>query len=141
PSVVPENPFAELTEPTILRQPPLPPEPGTLVTPRPKQRLPRWRPLSIGAAVALAAVVAGIVLLLPTKNGVLRIEINDPAIEVAVGATRVTIKGTGKEDITVEPGEKSLKVKRGDLEFETGKFVLKKGETVTLKIEVLDGKV
>ena len=38
-------------------------------------------------------------------------------------------------------GEQTLKIKRGDLEFENGKFVLKKGEKVTLKIELLPGKV
>ena len=33
------------------------------------------------------------------------------------------------------------KIKRGDLEFETDKFVLKKGETVALKVELLPGKI
>ena len=41
----------------------------------------------------------------------------------------------------MEAGEESLKIKRGDLEFETDKFVLKKGDKVTLKIELLPGKV
>ncbi|HLW66271.1 MAG TPA: family 16 glycoside hydrolase, partial [Gemmataceae bacterium] len=34
-----------------------------------------------------------------------------------------------------------LRIKRGDLEFETDKFILKKGDTVTLKVELLPGKV
>src|SRR5262249_12827998 len=52
-----------------------------------------------------------------------------------------TIKGADKQDITLAAGEHGLRIKRGDLEFETDKFILKKGETVTLKVEYLDGKV
>jgi len=54
----------------------------------------------------------------------------------------VVIKGADKaHDINVAAGEQGLKIKRGDLEFETDRFVLKKGETIRLKIELLPGKV
>jgi WD40 repeat protein len=72
---------------------------------------------------------------------VVRIEINDPDIEATVGASGYVIKGAGKEDIRVEPGEKTVKIKRGELEFETDKFVVKKGATVTLRIELVQGDI
>jgi 3-keto-disaccharide hydrolase len=39
------------------------------------------------------------------------------------------------------PGEHGLKIKRGDLEFETDRFILRKGETITLRVELLSGKI
>jgi WD40 repeat protein len=95
----------------------------------------------VATAAALVVLVVGTILLLPTKDGVLRIEIDDPGIEATVGAGGVVIKGVGEKEIKVEPGEKSVRIKRGELDFETDKFILKKGATVTLRIEFLDGKV
>src|SRR5205814_969749 len=51
------------------------------------------------------------------------------------------IKGPDKKDVEVEPGDKTVKIKRGEWGFETDKFAVKKSETVTLKIEFLDGKI
>lgn len=100
------------------------------------------RVLLAAAAGALALIVAGIVFFLPTPNGTIRVEINDPAIEVALTATGAKIKAAdGAGDILVVPGEHGLIVKRGDLELETAKFQLKKGETVTVKVEFLHDKL
>src|SRR5262249_7271147 len=125
-AAVSEDPFADRTEPALLQQH------QAVATPAPKRGFLQRRTLLVAGAVVLAAVLAGVVLLLPTKNGVLRIEINDPTIEATVGANGMTIKGAGKEDLQLEPGEKTVKIKRGDLEFETDQFLLKKGQTVTL---------
>ena len=44
-------------------------------------------------------LLAGIVLFLQTKQGTVRIEINDPAIEVVVDGKGATIKGAKPEDV------------------------------------------
>ncbi|HUY34879.1 MAG TPA: bifunctional serine/threonine-protein kinase/formylglycine-generating enzyme family protein [Pirellulales bacterium] len=93
------------------------------------------------AAGASALLLAGIVLFLQTKQGTLRIEINDPAIEVVVDGKGATIKGAKSEEIKLQPGNHGLRIKYGELEFETNKFILNRGDTITLKVELLAGKV
>lgn len=89
-------------------------------------------------SVALAA--AGIVVFLPAGDGTIRIEINDPSIEVTVSSSGYRIKGRS-EEIHLQPGEHTLHVKTGELEFDTTKFALGKGENPPLKVELLPGKV
>src|SRR5208337_3479926 len=77
-----------------------------------------------------------------TNNGIVRIEVNDPKIKIAFDETGPTITGADKQDIKLRAGEHGLTVERGDLKFDTDKFILKRGETITLKIEWLkDGKL
>ena len=95
--------------------------------------------LALGLVVAL---VAGIVLFWPTPYGIIRIEINDPDIECVFNQNGATFKSKNKQDIRVTPGKEfGLHIKRDDLEFDTNKFILKNGETTTLKIEWLKGAV
>ncbi|MFO0869812.1 MAG: bifunctional serine/threonine-protein kinase/formylglycine-generating enzyme family protein [Pirellulales bacterium] len=104
---------------------------------------PNW-PLAAyaaGAAGAAALLLAGIVLLIPTRHGVMRIEINDPQIEVLVDGQGATIKGAKPQEIQLEPGQHSLRIRYGPLDFETDKFILSQGDAVTLKVELLPGQV
>ena len=96
---------------------------------------------SAAAVFFLFALAATAVFYLQTKDGVIRIEIDDPTVEVVLTKTGAVVKGAGPHEIKIEPGEQGLKIKRGDLEFETDNFVLRKGETVTLKVELLKGKL
>jgi hypothetical protein len=97
----------------------------------------------IAAAVAVLALVAsGIVFYFPSGTGVVRLEINDPNIQVVFDKDGPTVKGIGERDVHVTPGAHGLHIRRGDLEFDTDKFLLTKGETVRLKIEwINDGKL
>ncbi|MEX2026060.1 MAG: hypothetical protein WEH44_02150, partial [Pirellulaceae bacterium] len=110
------------------------------------QRLPippRYRlPALVGGGAAAALILlAGIILLWQTDEGTVRIEIHDPAISATVMGTELSVQGSGDHPLTVEPGEHGLHVKYGELEFDTNKFVLADGETVRLRIELLEGKV
>ena len=111
--------------------------------PAPAGRKPRRGVLvACGLAFLVAAVVAGIVFFLPSGNGVIRIEINDDSTQVTLTKTGAIIKRAGKEhEIKIAPGEHAMLVKRGDMELQTDKFVLKKGETVTLKVEFIKDKL
>jgi formylglycine-generating enzyme required for sulfatase activity/serine/threonine protein kinase len=105
-----------------------------------KKRLPlSWL---VGAGVlGLVVLVAAIVLFWQTPHGTVRIESDDPSIEIVFDQTGPTIKGADKEPITLRAGKHSLLVKRGDFSFETDKLLIKKGQTTTLKIELLGRKV
>jgi serine/threonine protein kinase len=93
--------------------------------------------LGFGGIIALAAAV----FFLQTSHGTLRVEINDPLIEVVVKGNDVVLKQADTEEISLAPGEHALVVTRGDFSFETGNFELKKGETTTVKIDLLPGRV
>ncbi|MFL5338588.1 MAG: protein kinase domain-containing protein [Gemmataceae bacterium] len=92
--------------------------------------------------MAIVVAVAGVVMFWQTPKGVVRVEIADDAkIKVAVDQEEFTIHGAGPHDIKVRPGSHGLRVRLGDLEFQTRKFDVTKGETVLVRIEQLDGKV
>jgi hypothetical protein len=97
------------------------------------------------ALVALAGVtVAGVIFYWQTDNGTVRIEINDPEIQVAFDKKELIFKGVDdKQELRVATGEHGLHVKRGNLEFDSDKpIVIKRGDTVTLRVEWLkDGKL
>lgn len=106
----------------------------------PAKKRPRW-PLVAGLAAACGLVVAGIVLFWPTPHGLVKIESDDPAVEIVFDKTGPTIKGIDKEPIRLRAGEHGLLLRRGDFSFESNKLMIKKGETVTLKVELLPGKL
>jgi serine/threonine protein kinase len=103
-----------------------------------------WKPAVLVAAGigAVALLAAGVIFFLQTPHGTVRVEINDPTIQAVVTGNGAVIKGGEKgQDIVVATGEHALKITRGDLEFETDKFQVKKGDTVALRVELLPGKV
>ncbi len=97
--------------------------------------------LLIGAVTAGVLLLASVIFVIKTNHGTLRIEINDSQIEVTVKGTDILVKDEGVEDIRVKPGKHTLHVKRGELEFDTDVIELKKGETITLKIERVGKRV
>jgi hypothetical protein len=110
-----------------------------------RRKTPPWLPLAIGGGVlglgTIIALAAAIIFYFQTPNGTLRVEINDPEIEVLVKGTDIVLKKAEKEDITLTPGEHTLTVKRGEFELLTTNFQLRKGETTTVKVDLLPGKV
>ena len=128
------SPSGELKTTSVSLQP-------KLAQPRTSARgkFPHWIPIAAGlSGVALLAVI---ILLLPSRKGTIRIEINDPEIEVTVGENGYTIKGATEKEITLEPGEHLLTIKRDGFEFKTDKFVLNKGETIALKVEFIKDEI
>lgn len=97
----------------------------------------------IGAGVAAAVLLlAGIVFLVRTKDGYIRVEIEDPQIEVAIKGTDIVLKQADQgKDVTLSPGDHTLVVQRGDFKFETDKFVLKARDKVTVNVELLPGEI
>jgi hypothetical protein len=94
-----------------------------------------------GGTLALAALVTALVLLWPTPRGTVRIESDDPDVEIVFDKSGPTVKGAAKEPIILRAGEHGAVIKRGDSTFESDRFVLKKGETITLKVELLRGRI
>ncbi|MEO1526006.1 MAG: protein kinase, partial [Planctomycetota bacterium] len=114
---------------------------------RPKESAARkrggYRTVILGAfAGGLAMLLlATVVLFFKTSKGTLRIEINDPKIEVAIRGTDIVLSGAGDKELQLTPGEHTLHVRRGDFEFDTESLILKNGETVAVKIDSLDQEI
>ncbi len=92
---------------------------------------------TLGSLFALA-----VVLLLPTRHGVVRVEINDPTIDVTIdGESRLHVKD-GMSEFEVTPGRHKLKVQMGDTTFRTDSFEVNRGDEIALRVALLpDAKV
>jgi NOL1/NOP2/fmu family ribosome biogenesis protein len=95
-----------------------------------------------------AALLAGFVLLsaiifyIKTNHGTIVVEIDDPSISVTVQGEDIQItKNDSDEAYQIKPGEHTLHVKHGDLEFDTDKFNLRRGEEVALSVRFHAGQV
>ena len=86
----------------------------------------------IAAAAAFAAVLFGIIYV-ATDKGRIKIEVNDPSAVVHVDGQQVRIEGLG-DPITLRAGEHELSVKRGDVEVDTRKFVVRRGDNPALSV-------
>ena len=107
------------------------------VTPPSPVRSRALRPVALivlGLA-AVCALVAGTIIYLQTDNGTVRIEINDPKIKVAVAGEEITFAGADTKEIRLKPGKHGISITRDDFTFDTTTFELKRGETITLKID------
>jgi eukaryotic-like serine/threonine-protein kinase len=149
PAVASKPPSSPVLEETItMAGPQIATDPTTeqlLVVPDevPHLRASVKRPrLLVACAAGIALLLAGIILYLEGRKGTVRIGINDPAIEVVVDGNGATIKGiNGEEAIKLQPGKHGLRIKYGELNFETDKFILNREDTIKLKVELLAGKV
>jgi formylglycine-generating enzyme required for sulfatase activity len=109
--------------------------------PAPRRRRPTGVLVAVSLAGLAAAVLAGVVVFWQTPQGMVKIESDDPAVAIVFDKTGPTVQGAGKEPIPLGVGEHGVYIKLGDLEFETEKFELKKGATVTLRVELLKDKI
>jgi len=97
--------------------------------------------LAIGSG-ALLVLLAAIVFFVQTKDGTIRVEINDPDIEVAIKGTEIVLKQADQgRDIKLSPGDHTLVIQRDGFQFETDKLIIKRGGEVTVRVELLAGEV
>lgn len=98
-------------------------------------------------AVALAsfflALVAAVVYYIQTDNGIVRIEVTDPSLKVAINDQTITMTEGNKKPLTIRAGEQSLVVRQGDsdFEFETDRFQIRRGDKIAFTVERLNGEV
>ena len=92
------------------------------------------------AAGVIAALIAFAVYYIQTDYGVVRIEVADDSLEVQLAGETITAKD-GEKEISIRPGEQKLHVKRGDFEFYADSFELRRGEKISLKVELMPGKI
>lgn len=107
-----------------------------------KTKLPPWyRDMRVLVGSAGAVLMLAVILLIKTPNGTLRVEILDHEVTLQLKGTSVLLQSTDTEPISVEAGNKKLIVKRGDLEFETEAFEMRKGKETRVKVELIDERL
>jgi hypothetical protein len=111
------------------------------------------RGLKIATGLLIAGLIAGLmfiaaeIFLWPTPDGrIVRIECNDPSIKLAFRGGELKVTGAYDQPVTLTPGKVDLKISKPqpdgkDFVFESDKLVVRKGDLIVLKIEVLDGVV
>jgi hypothetical protein len=107
-------------------------EPGALAAPRPERPRPRW-PMIVAAA-SLGLFLFGVIIYVETDKGRIRLVVNDPKAVIKIDGQAVRVEALGKP-ITLRAGEHALEVTWGDGEFETRKFVVRRGDDERLRIE------
>jgi serine/threonine protein kinase/formylglycine-generating enzyme required for sulfatase activity len=112
----------------------------TSAGPSPNKR-PRSLRLVGGGVLGLGALAAALAVWDMTPHGLVRIESDDPSVAIVIDETGPTLMGANKEPIALRAGDHGIRIKRGDHAFDAGRFVLKQGQTVTLKVESRRGKL
>jgi Leucine-rich repeat (LRR) protein len=120
-------------------------------SPRPGESAGAWWNNRRNQIVATAAAFGGLLLLavvtlfFQTKDGTLVVEIDDPEglIQVSVIGEDILITEKQKEGepIKLRPGDHQLHVTRGELEFDSDNFTLKRGEKVVLNVKLAAGQL
>ena len=102
---------------------------------------PRWLVLTTITPVFLTAVAA-IVFYILTNNGVVRIEVSDPALQVTISGRTITMDENNKP-LTIPAGGQSLIVHYdgSDFELTTGRFPVTRNGEIEFRVELLSGEV
>ena len=109
---------------------------------------------TIAAGLGGIMLLAAMTLIFRTKDGTVVVEFDDPLIsatiqgeDIVISDPTVTVDPKSKkhkqagDPIKIRPGEHTLHVSRGGLEFDTKKFKLHRGKEVVLTVRLIDGKV
>lgn len=92
-----------------------------------------------GAFVLVLLLMLGAVTLyLRAGSAVVKVTINDPEVKVDLQGKTFTMEDSGRT-ARVNPGETVLTIHYGNLEFQTRRFRLGKGDNPAIQVELLDG--
>ncbi|MEZ6058245.1 MAG: protein kinase [Planctomycetaceae bacterium] len=126
--------------PITASQRPANASPGPRELPQ-KTSPPKWwskRPIQLGGFGLFALILAGVVMILQTSKGTIRIETSDPSIQIQVEGETVILSQTGEQEIRLTPGTREITVLRDGFTFGTTSLTLTKGEVITVKVDLLN---
>ena len=135
-------PFTPPREASTAKAAPLA-SPKATTSAKPKGSRPNALIATAIGLVAALLIAAGVVFFLPTSNGIVRIEVDDPKISFKFDDKGTyTIVGGDAKEVSFSAGPHVLKFKLADgNEIETDRFTLKKNDKIVVKVELLKGKI
>ena len=100
----------------------------------------RWTMLG---SVSTCLVCLAAILLLPTKYGILKIEIDDPNLSVKFNGLTITMDNNGRPIHVTPTRKQTLEIAQGGVIIEgaTQELTVKKGESRVIKVSLIDGEV
>ncbi len=118
---------------TKASPPPIPtPKPVASRSPLPDRRRPPW-PLIVAAAV-LGVLLLGAIIYVVTDKARITMAVNDPKAVVKIDGEEVRIESLGAP-ISLRAGTHDMEVRWGDGQFQTRRFVVRRGDNESLKVE------
>ena len=130
---------AAALEPFVQKQAQETAGPATDAQP-PRRRGPFSR-LTAFAAAFLALLLAAAVYFVVTNSGVVRIEVLDDSLNVAIDGRMVTVDEDGKRLLAFRAGDHEIVVRQGETELITDEFELRRNGDVRFRVSVEKGKV
>jgi hypothetical protein len=97
--------------------------------------------IAVSAVIGVFALLVGSMWMYRAPRGAMRIEITDEQIEVTLGATGRSLRGTRNETVKLPVGEHVLHVKLGETTLDTPEITVAKGEPVEIKVERVGNRV
>ncbi len=117
-------------------------------TPKPRRArvglgVPIWTAWVILGLLSVAVASLAIFFWQTPDGRIVKVECNDPGIQIAFGDGDLKIANAYSDPIVVQPGIVELKIKKlsedgTEFVFETDKLIVRKGDTIALRIELLD---
>ncbi len=108
----------------------------SLIAPSPDQRTPQRRVTLIALATLLVALLYGVTLWFRSGDALVKVELLTDDIEVTFNNETIKL-ADGVHEYKVKPGEHTLLIKSGNVEFNTDKFTLKKGDNPAVTVELV----
>ena len=108
-----------------------------------KALTPMLRLTMLGSA-GIGLIALAVILFLPTKNGVLKIEVDDPSLLVKFDGSTITVDNDNQPIKISQTANRTLEVVYNNgptVESFTKEIVLKKGDTRIVKVTLVDGAV
>lgn len=118
-------------------------DPVTTVATTASQSRRARRPIVLTAVATLFLALiaaAATIFYIQTDNGVVRVEVADDSLKVELDGKTITASD-GDTTLRIRTGQQKLVVRRGDFEFETDSFQLRRGDEIALRVELLPGEV
>ncbi|HUE17483.1 MAG TPA: hypothetical protein VMR25_25245 [Planctomycetaceae bacterium] len=94
--------------------------------------------------LAFGLVVFGVmtdVVVIYLNGTAVKIDVTDPNVVVAIRGTTLTITGPDQQSVKVVPGDQELTITCAGLETKTKSFTIKRGETKTVTVSIVNKEV
>lgn len=94
-----------------------------------------------GGFSSLLILLAGVIYYIQTDHGVVKIDVKDPSLKVAINHQTVTMREGNKQPLVIDAGESKLMIQQGDNKFESDTFKLSRDGRVVFSVDLLEGEV
>ena len=105
---------------------------------KPPAVIPLWFKLAGGAATLL--LLFSIVIWFRSGDALVKVEVYSDDVEVSFQNETMKL-ADGSHNYRVTPGDHVLHIKSGNVEFETEKFMLKKGQNPSVTVQIVDDDI